>query len=206
MDYNQLASKENVEKIIASLKANGMDAVFVQSGQEAKQKVLEILPLGAEVMNMASVTLETLGLDKEIMESGKYDAVKNKLNKMDRKTQSLQMQKIGGAPEWAVGSVHAVTEAGQVIIASNTGSQLPAYAYAAAHIIWVVGTQKIVKDLDVGFKRIYDYILPQESVRIRKAYNLPDSFNSNVSKVLIINKEISSGRITMILVNEVLGF
>ncbi|OGG20184.1 hypothetical protein A3D03_00545 [Candidatus Gottesmanbacteria bacterium RIFCSPHIGHO2_02_FULL_40_13] len=153
-------------------------------------------------MNMSSVTLETLGLDKEINESGRYDAVKPKLAKMDRETQSIEMQKLGSAPVWAVGSVQAITESGQVIIASNTGSQLPAYAYGSAHVIWVVGTQKIVKNLDEGMKRIYDFVLPLETEHMQNLYKM----NSNVSKLLIINKEFIAGRLTVIFVKEKLGF
>ncbi len=99
--------------------------------------------------------------------------------------------------------MHAVTEDGKVLIASNSGSQLPAYAYGSGHVIWVVGAQKIVKNLDEGIKRIYEHSLPLESERARKAYGVP---GSAVNKLLIINKEIIPGRITMILTKEKLGF
>ncbi|MBI2613652.1 MAG: LUD domain-containing protein [Candidatus Levybacteria bacterium] len=201
-NWSELADDESIAKTIENLKANGIDALVVDNGIEAKNKVLELLPQGAEVMNMSSVTIDTLGLPKEINESGKYDSVKNKLSKMYRATQDREMQRIGTAPEYAVGSIHAVTEDGKVIIASNTGSQLPAYAYAASHVIWIVGTQKIVAHLDEGLKRIYEYVLPLESKRLRKIYGV----ESNVSKLLIINKEISPNRLTLILVKEKLGF
>jgi hypothetical protein len=153
---------------------------------------------------MSSVTIDTLGLSKEINETGKYNSVKAKLMKMDRKTQGLEMQKIGAAPEYALGSVHAVTEDGKLLIASNTGSQLPAYAFGASHVIWIVGTQKIVKDEDDGKKRIYEYVLPLESERINKVFNI--TVGSFVSKLLIINREIRPDRLTVILVKEKLGF
>ena len=122
---------------------------------------------------------------------------------MDRNTQGLEMQRLGAAPEFVIGSVHAVTQDGKVMIASNSGSQLPAHAYGSSNVIWVVGIQKIVKNIDEGFKRIYEHSLPLESERARKAYNMPGSF---VSKILIINKEIKPGRITIIFVPEILGF
>ena len=137
---------------------------------EAKEKVLQIIPEGAEIMNMSSVTVDSIGLAKEINESGKYDSVRNKLVAMDRKTQGPQMQKLGAAPEWVVGSVHAVTEDGKVIVASASGSQLPAYAFGSSHVIWVVGSQKIVKDLDDGMKRVYEYVFPLENERAKKVY------------------------------------
>ena len=200
--WSELASDESIAKTIESLKTNGINAILVKNKEEAKKEVLELLPKDAEVISMSSVTLETLGLPKEINESGKYDSVKNRLAKMDRKTQGRKMQRIGAAPQYAVGSVHAVTEDGKVIIASNTGSQLPAYAYAASHVIWVVGTQKIVKNVYQGIKRIYEYVLPLESERLKKTYGVA----SNVSKLLIINKEIAPNRLTLILVKESLGF
>ena len=95
-----------------------------------------------------------------------------------------------------------VTEDGKVLIASNSGSQLPGYAYGSSHVIWVVGTQKIVNNIDDGMKRIDQYVLPLESERAHKAYGVPGSF---VSKLLIFNRE-NPGRITMILVKQPLGF
>lgn len=201
-DWSKLASNESIQKAIDALKANGINAIVVETGAEAKNKVIEMLPKGAEVMSMSSVTLDTIGITKEIHESGKYDSVKNKLAKMDRKTQGLEMERIGAAPEYAVGSVHGITEDGKLLIASNTGSQLPAYSYGASHVLWVAGSQKIVKDVNEAIKRIYEYVLPLESERLKKVYGI----GSNVSKLLIINKEIAPNRLTLILVKQKLGF
>lgn len=202
--YDQLASDQSIEKTVQALKNNGIEALVVENGDRAKKKVLEMLPTGSDVMDMSSTTLDTSGITKEIQESGKYNSVKKRLFSMDRNTQSLEMNKLGSTPEWAVGSVHALTEDGKLLIASNTGSQLPSYAYGSTHVIWVIGAQKIVKNVDEGIKRIYEYVLPLESERARKAYGVPGSF---VSKLLIINKEINPGRhLTAIIVREKLGF
>ena len=202
--WNKLADKETIDKTIQALKINGIDAKFVETSEDAKKAVFSLIPEGSEVMNMSSVTIDSLGIAKEINESGKYNSVKNKLSKMDRATQGLEMQKTGAAPEYAVGSVHAVTEDGHLFIGSNSGSQLPAYAYGSPHVIWVVGAQKIVKDDTNAKKRIYEYVLPLESERANKAYNI--TTGSNVSKLLTINRENISGRLTVIFVNEILGF
>jgi hypothetical protein len=202
--FDVMVDEATLEKTVAALKVNGIEAIIVDSGEAAKAKVLEMIPQGAEVMNMSSVSVDSIGLAQEINESGKYNAVKPKLNSMDRATQGMEMQKLGAAPEWSVGSVHAVTEDGKVVVASNTGSQLSAYAYGAAHVVWVVGTQKIVPDLDSAMKRIYDYVLPLESVRLNKQYNMDKG--SYVSKLLIFNREFMPGRITIVFVKEKLGF
>ena len=202
-NWENLASESSIEKVIASLKNGGIDALVVENGQLAKEKVLEMLPKGAEVMTMSSQTLEAIGVTKEINESGSYDSIKAKLAGMDRNTQGREMQRLGAAPDWAIGSVHAVSEDGHIFIASNTGSQLASYAYSAGHVIWVVGTQKVVKNWDEGIKRIYEYSLLKESER-QKVKGNPNG--SNVSKLLVISKEFKPQRITMILVKERLGF
>lgn len=203
MDYTKMPSKDIVNKTVQALKENGINAYAANNRDDAKKKVLELLPKGAEVMAMTSVTLQELGIKDEIESSGKYSLVKEKLEKMDRKTQNLQMQKLGAAPEYVLGSVHAVTQDGKVMIASNTGSQLPAYAYGSSHVIWVVGMQKIVRDLDEGFKRIYEHSLPLESERAKEAYGVPSSF---ISKILILAREINPNRINLIFVPEAIGF
>jgi len=152
---------------------------------------------------MTSVTLETLGLTKEINESGKFQSIRAEFAKMDQETQKTRMRELGAAPDWVIGSVHAITQQGEVLIASKTGSQLPAYAYGAGKVLWIAGAQKIVNNKEEGMKRIYEYTLPLESERAKKAYGAP---GSDVDKMLIINREIQQGRITIILVNEVLGF
>ena len=148
MQWDTLANEESLKKTIEALKNAGMDSVVVQTSEEAKKKALALLPKNAEVMQMTSVTLDAIGVSQEINESGDYDSVRNKLNKLDRATQGAEMQKLGAAPQWTIGSANAITEDGKVIIASNTGSQLSAYVYGSAHVIWIVGTQKIVKNLD----------------------------------------------------------
>lgn len=201
-NWEELATDESIAQAVESLKDNGIEAVVVNSGEEAKTKVLEMIPKGAEVMTMSSQTLEATGIAKEINESGNYDSIKSKLAKMDRNTQGREMRKLGAAPDWALGSVHAVTSDGHLFIASKTGSQLASYAYSAGNVIWVVGTQKIVKNWDEGYKRVYEYSLIKEDERARKAGMGP----SNVGKLLIINHEFREGRATVIFVKERLGF
>ncbi|MCL4379730.1 MAG: lactate utilization protein [Candidatus Marsarchaeota archaeon] len=203
MEWNKLVSEDVLSATIKTLNANGISTIVVENGEEAKRKALELIPEKAEVFTVTSTTVNDIGLAKEINESGKYVSVRDMLNDMDRRTQGREMARIGAAPDWVVGSVHAVTESGNVIIASQTGSQLSAYAHGAQHVIWIVGTQKIVKDLDEGMKRIYEHSLPLESERAKKAYGAP---GSAVNKLLIVNKEVVPNRTTMILVKERLGF
>lgn len=203
MNFTKLATQEQIDKVIRALNENGIEVVIAENKNDAKEKVLDMIPKGSEVMDMTSVSLLESGITEEIEKSGKYISVKNKLYSLDRETQKKEMNILGATSDYSLGSVHAVTEGGEVVIASNTGSQIPAYAYGSPKVIWVVGTQKIVKDMNMAMKRIYDYVLPLESDRAHKAYGVS---GSNVSKILILNKEITPKRITMILVKEKIGF
>jgi acyl-CoA hydrolase len=200
VNFSKIASDASIEKAVAALKASGINALVASSGAEAKQMALDLVPAGSEVMTMTSVTLETIGVAQEINESGKWTPIRSQFPKLD----PSQKRKYSAGPDYALGSVHAVTEDGKVVIASNTGSQLPAYAYGAGQVIWVVGGQKVVADLDTAMKRIYEYVLPLEAVRANKAYNI--TTGSNVSKMLIINREVNPKRLTLIIVKEALGF
>jgi len=200
--FAHLASDEQIERTAKALEANNIHVLIAENGEEAKRLFFELIPEGSEVFLGASVTLETLGIKDEIDKSGKYEALRPKIFAMDRATQGREIRKLGGAPDYAAGSVHAVTEDGHVLIASNTGSQLGPYVSSAGKVIWVVGAQKLVQDVDEGLRRIYEYELPLETEHMRQLYNAP----TGVNKLLIINKEIRPNRITMIIVKEVLGY
>lgn len=202
-NWDKLANDQSIQTTIDSLQKNGIEAEIVATSKEAKKRVLKIIPPQAEVLTMTSETLNAASLTDEInKKDGQYKPIRDKLYSMDRNTQKQEMNRLGAAPEYAVGSVHAVTEDGRLLIASNSGSQLPSYVYAAGKVILVVGAQKIVKNTDEGIKRIYEYVLPLEDKRAQKAYGV----SSNVSKLLIINKEVATGRLRVIIVKEKLGF
>ena len=201
-EFAKLATDEQIERTVSALEANNIHTLIAEDGADAKRLFFELVPEGAEVFLGASVTLETLGIRDEIDKSGKYDALRPKMFAMDRATQGREIRKLVGAPDYAAGSVHAVTEDGHVLIASNSGSQLGPYASGAGKIIWVVGAQKIVKDVNEGLRRIEEYSYPLEEVHMQELYKM----STNINKVLIINREIRPNRITMIIVKEELGF
>ena len=201
-EYEKLASDERIERTRKALEAHGMHVRIAENGEEARKMFFELVPDGAEIFLGASVTLEQLGIKDIIDKSGRFDAVRPKMFAMDRNTQGREIRKMGGAPDYAAGSVQAVTENGQVMIASKTGSQLGAYASGAGKVIWVVGAQKLVKDIDEGFRRIEEYCVPREEAHMQQLYHTGTAPN----KMLIVNGEIRPDRITMILVKEDVGF
>lgn len=204
MSFDSVASDEQINKTREALEANGFSVVVVDDATTAKKAALDLLPMGAEVMTNTSKTLEKLELDKVIDQSGDYESVRHKLNAMwGDESKKREQRKLGAAPDYAIGSVHAITEGGEVFIASNTGSQLPSYSYGAGTVLWVVGAQKLVKDSDEARRRLEEHVLPLESERAKAAYGIP---GSNISKLLVVSREIQPGRITIIIVKEHLGF
>lgn len=200
-EFAHPADRERLERTAEALSARGFHAHVVADGAEARQLVLDTVPEGAEVHTALSETLTELGIRAEIEESGRYDSVRAKLAHLDRETQGREMRKLGAAPDYILGSAHAITDDGVVLVGSGSGSQLGAYAYAAGTVILVVGHQKLVRDIPEGLQRLHEYALPREFARMQDVgYS-----GSILSKTLIIEHE-PGGRITVILVPETLGF
>jgi hypothetical protein len=201
-EFSRVASKEYVGAVADTLEHNGLTSIVVDSAEEARMAVRAILPVGAEVYNNTSRTLEVTGVAEDIERSGQYQPLRPRLYQMDREMQVREMRQLSASPDWVVGSVHALTEQGSLLIASASGSQLGPIASGAGHVLLVIGAQKIVPDFDTGLSRIYDYCFPLEDRRAKQAYGVP----SGVNNVLVINKVVAPGRVTAILVNEPLGF
>jgi len=201
-EYAKQATDEKIERTSKALEANGIQTLIAETGADAKRLFLELIPEGSEVFLSSSVTLEQLGIVADVDQSGKFDAVRPRMYAMNRETQGREIRKLIAAPDFAAGSVHAVTEDGHVLIASATGSQLGPYASGAGRVIWVVGAQKIVKDLNDGFRRIQEHVVPLEEEHMQQLYKV----STAVNEMLIVNRATRPGRITMILVKEELGF
>lgn len=201
-EFETAASDEQIERTAKALEENGIHTLIAANGEEAKRMFFELIPEGAEVFLGASVTLEALGIKEIIDKSGRFDALRPRLFAMNRETQAQEIRKLGAAPDYAAGSVHAVTEVGQVVIASKTGSQLGPYASGAGKVVWVVGAQKLVKDLNEGLRRVEEYVRPLENMHMQQLYHI----DTRLNKILIINHEDRPGRLNMIIVKEKVGF
>jgi YkgG family uncharacterized protein len=200
-EFNRLPPNEQVLRTARNLKANGLHTIILGSADEARACVLEMIPPGVEVYNPPSRTLEQIGLADAIQTSTSFQPLRGRVQSMDRLTQQREIRRLIASPDMVIGSVHAITEQGQVLIASASGSQLGAAVFGAGSVIWVVGTQKLVPSLDDGFRRIREYSYPLEDHRARQSYGQPSAIN----KLLIVNGE-RPGRITVVLVKQNLGF
>ena len=195
------AVDDRLEQVAAALRSHNIEAIIVDTGDEARETVLGLIPEGAEVYSGKSKTLADVGLFSELVESGRYDAIRQRLLKMDRATQGREMRKLMTAPDFMLGSVAAVTEDGALVAASATGSQLSGYASGAGRVILIVGSQKIVADLDAAMIRIRDVAFPYENAQVRASLGV----DTALQKVLVIYGEWREGRTTIVLVREPVG-
>jgi LUD domain len=200
-EFTSAAPEATIQKVAAALRANNVDAQVVDTGEDARRLVLGLIPEGAEVYSGKSKTLQDLGLFQELNESGRYDWVRARYMKMDRQTQGRDIRKLMAAPDYMLGSVQAVTEGGDLVVASASASQLAAYATGAGRLILVVGSQKIVRDLDEAMRRIELHVFPYEDAMVRERMNR----STFIGKLLIIRREWVDGRITVILVRKPVG-
>ena len=196
------APGQGLERAAAALTAHGFTAEILDDAAAARTRVKDLIPEGASVFTGASETLRLSGIDADINTNGRYQAIRPRVLAMDRATAANEIRRLIASPDVVVGSVAALTETGSLVVASGSGSQLPAYAGGAARAIWIVGAQKVVPDLSTALRRVEDHALPLESARTQAAYGWPSAIN----RLLILNAEPHPGRGTVLLLREAIGF
>jgi len=193
---------ERLELAATALTAHGFTVEILDDAADARTRIKDLIPEGASVFTGASETLRLSGIEEDINNSGRYEAIRPRVLAMDRASGADDIRRLLASPDVAVGSVAAVTETGSLVVASGSGSQLPGYAGGAARAIWVVGSQKVVPDLTTALRRVEDHCLPLESARTQAAYGWPSAIN----RMLILNAEPHPGRGTVLLLREAIGF
>ena len=196
------APAQRLERAAAALRSHGFTVEILDDTAAARTRIKDLIPDGASVFTGASETLRLSGIDDDINTSGRYDAIKPRVLAMDRATQMDEIRRLVASPDVVVGSVAAVTETGSLVVASASGSQLPAYAGGGARAIWIAGAQKVVPDLRTALRRVEDHALPLESARAQAVYGQPSAIN----RLLILNAEPHPGRGTVMLLREAIGF
>jgi acyl-CoA hydrolase len=199
--FTTLPGQHTLDATVVALEEHGFSVEVVDDLDAAREAVLARIPHGSSVMTNTSVTLAETGIADAINDGGPFDSARNKMFALDFATQAQEMKAIGGQPDYALGSVHAVTADGTLVIASASGSQLASYAWGAANVIFVAGAQKLVPTLAAAHERIYQHSLPLEDARAQAAYGQ----HSQVGKVLEIHQELP-GRIHIVLIRKAVGF
>jgi acyl-CoA hydrolase len=199
--FTTLPDDETLAATVVALEEHGFSVEVVDDLDAAREAALARLPEGSTVMTNTSVTLQETGIADAINDGGPYDSARNRMFALDFATQLQEMKAIAGQPDYALGSVHAVTRDGTLVIASASGSQLASYAWGAANVIFVIGAQKLVASPEAARERIYEHSLKLEDARAYAAYGQ----NSSVGKILEIHQE-TPGRIHVVLIRQVVGF
>ena len=199
--FTTLPDDETLAATVTALEEHGFSVEVVDTLAAARAAVLARIPAGSTVMTNTSVTLQETGIADAVNDGGPYESARNAMFALDFETQAQEMKAIGGQPDYALGSVHAITRDGTLVIASASGSQLASYAWGAANVIFVVGVQKLVPTLEAAHQRIYQHSLPLEDARAQAAYGQ----HSQVGRVLEIHQELP-GRIHLVLIRQQVGF
>jgi acyl-CoA hydrolase len=199
--FAALPDEDTLAATVTALEEHGFSVEVVDDLDAAREAVLARVPHGSSVMTNTSVTLQEAGITDAVNDSGHYDSARARMAGLDFATQLQEMKAIGGQPDYALGSVHAITRDGVLVIASASGSQLASYAWGAANVILVVGAQKLVPTLEAARDRIYSHSLVLEDGRAVAAYGQ----HSYVGKILEIHAELP-GRIHIVLVRQPAGF
>jgi acyl-CoA hydrolase len=198
--FTALPDEQAIAATVVALEEHGFSVEVVDGLDAAREAVLARIPRGASVMTNTSVTLQEAGI-ADAINDGPYESARNKMMALDFATQAQEMKAVGGQPDFALGSVHAVTRDGTLVIASASGSQLASYAWGAASVIFAVGAQKLVPTLEAAHERIYQHSLKLEDARAQAVYGQ----HSSVGKVLEIHQELP-GRIHVVLIRQPVGF
>jgi acyl-CoA hydrolase len=199
--FTSLPDDQALAATVVALEEHGFSVEVVDDRDAARVAVLARIPAGSSVMTNTSVTLDQTGIADAINDGGPYESARNKMLALDFATQAQQMKAIGGQPDYALGSVHAITRDGTLVIASASGSQLASYAWGAANVIFVAGAQKLVPTLQAAHERVYQHSLKLEDARAQAAYGQ----HSQVGKILEIHQELP-GRIHIVLIRQPVGF
>jgi hypothetical protein len=200
-EFTAPAPTDRIERVAEALRRHNIEAIVVPTGAEARERVLALVPEGAEVHWGKSATLDSIGVTEAFLAEGRYEPVRPRYQAMDRETQAREIRQLMAAPDFMLGSVQAVTDDGALVIASYSASQIGPIALSAGRVILVVGSQKIVADLDEGIRRAREHVLPYEDARLQEQIGVP----TKLAKLLVVYEEPRPGRTTVVLVREPVG-
>lgn len=205
LNHIQLPPDELVEKVAEALKSRNIEPVIVANGADALTQIKQLIPKGASVMNGASETLRQIGF-VDYLKSGTHgwNNLHEKILVETDPDKQAELRKQSVLSDFYLGSVHALIENGEFLIASNSGSQLPHIVFTSSNLIFVVSTKKIVKTFDEALQRLDKVVIPLEDVRMKSVYGVGTALN----KMLIFKNEnpMMGRKVHMILVKEDLGF
>ncbi|MFY9194646.1 MAG: lactate utilization protein [Methanoculleus sp.] len=201
--WNRIPDDATIQKTVAAIEARNIRVILVDTAKDALQAVVDLIPEGGEVMNGFSTTLVEIGYDQVLEENPKgwrnYHAVITAENDTEKR-HALRRKSV--AADYFLSGVQAIAESGEVVGCDKTGSRTGAWPHAAANLILVSGANKIVSTLDDALRRCQEYALPLEEQRAQHVYGT----GSYIGKYVILDREDTDGRVTLVLIREPLGY
>lgn len=209
----------SIQKVLDALKRNNMNAVLVQTKEEALQHVASLLSPGQTIGAGGSVTLKECGIDA-LMKSGSYRFLERydpSLSEEERKQNTLLCYDA----DWYFTSANAITEDGELYNVDGYGNRVSAICCGPKRIIVVAGVNKLVKNREEAILRVKRIAAPKNTVRLNKKTpcaklghcicDTPDFFGCSsperiCAQYVFTAYQRDPSRITVILVNESLGY
>lgn len=196
------ADEAAILRTVAALQFRNVEAVVAEDGDDARQKLIAMIPDGAEVFKSTSETLDTIGYSDYFNQTDRYKNLNREMAAETDREQQRELRRLASVAEYYIGSVHAVAETGEVIVASGSGSQLGAYVYGAKQVVWVVGVQKICPNLTEAIARVRGFSVERHHQWAEESGRTAGP----MGKLMIFENEQAPGRVRMVLIKEAVGW
>lgn len=206
---------KRVNGLIKNWQKRNIGGSYCNNKQEAIVKLLEIIPKAASIGISGSVTLDELGVVKNLEARG--NKVFNQYQSGLSRGESLEIRKQGTLADYYLASANAVSETGELVFFSGYGNRTAGISYAK-NVIIVCGINKITKNLNDALKRAREYATPLNCKRLgwntpcfkdgicRQDLCLFPEYKRMCCQILIIEAEVTPDRLKVILIGENLGF
>jgi hypothetical protein len=209
------ATADRVLQLKSVLERRGIGLVYMPDGAAALRYLLEQIPRGAVVMSGASETLSRIGLEAALA-SGDYDYLRPKVKALSDPEARIRARRRASGADYFVGGINAMSLTGEIVNADGSGNRVAAYAFSAGRVFLVGGVNKIEPDLASAMNRLRNRAAVGECLRLGKKTPCAltgrcDNYNCHAperqcGKVLIIENEKIPGRITVVVIDEELGY
>jgi len=201
--WNRLPSASVVTRTVEQIQQRGIAVIRARGSESALETLKELIPPGSEIMSGASTTLLEIGYDEYVnRDKSRWNDLRSVIIAEADEKKRHELRRKSVTAEYFISGVNAIAQSGELVACDKSGSRVGAWAFAAKHLILVSGTNKIVPTLDDALRRVRDYAYPLENARAKRAYGVP----SQIAKCVILANEDEEDRVTLILVDELLGY
>jgi L-lactate utilization protein LutB len=201
--WNRLPPESEIQETMQAIQARNIRVIRAKDGNEAVRSIQGLVPPGSTVMNGSSTTLIEIGFE-EYLQSGKsgWKDLHLSITAENNADKRADLRRRSVAADYFLSGVNAIARTGELVGCDLTGSRVGSWPFAAKNLILVAGVNKIVPTLSDALERVRQYVYPLENARAQHAYGVP----SRIGKCVILAYEVVPGRVTLVLVNDTLGY